>query len=241
MARFVTLVELTAAVRESADIRGMDDKWTDAIIAARVNRSVRMYREMISDRGHEYYLAHEEVTTETPSAWNDLTPDYDFELPSTCHRVYAIDVQHNGGWYPLDEYEMSERHRYQTYAHALGTPLAYRLGGIYDDGEGGTKDPGHLIPRPDKAYTLLVTFLPSLNDVAESMDMYGGEGWESWPILDTAAGICAAEGDQNQYAMLVAERDRVAALIADKRGKRTRGRPQHITGRHSGRGRLWRA
>lgn len=234
MAKTRSYSELMLEVRETANIDGMIDKWTDLKVYRRIDSAYSAFRELLSDHGHPYYVSLVELTTAVASSPTSL--EFDLTLPTDCLRVYYIDLILNGRFHELERFEPAERNNYDR--RRLGCPQAFRVG--YAESE-GTGDDGaisrdvRLLPRPDQAYTVQVCYLPyhatlatapEQSPVTENVD--GFQGWERWIICKAALIILASEGDTEQYVLIERELKSITDTIIEKRSKRDRTGPKKI-------------
>lgn len=236
MASTRTVTQLMAEVRELANIEGMDAKWTDDKLERRINLSFSMFRELISDHGHPYYIREQEQTCSVPSSATDMTTE-DLTLPTDCVRVMYIDLLDGGRYHPLEPYEASQRMSFDR--SKLGKPYGYRIAKQDSaPNEGDIERSVRLYPRPDSTYTMRVTYLPHHTTLQSGHAVDGVQGWERWIICDVVAWVLSAESDTEQKVLVNQERALILEMIKEKRSKRQRQAPQRVTG--SRRGKLWR-
>jgi hypothetical protein len=221
MARTRTLADLVADVRWQADVEGAMQRHTTEKIETALNQSNQAFRLMISAVS-DYYKA--KSATLSIAAGDSTIP-----IPADMVRLYGFDIQVQGRWRELNEFQFSDRNRYEDNWVTTGPPTYFRQ---------RSETQIDIMPTADGVYSYRLWYLTTGAELDASTDFDGIAGWEDWLVFDSALRISTRDADVNDnYQYLQGEMARIDTRIKAEAGKRTvpkSGRRLDTRGRRQG-------
>lgn len=207
-----TLTQLLADVRWQADVLGSTDRHSDAALTTEINRSIRQWRRMISDLGHELFVSTASMVTVAGSEYADMAA-------AEYAAVYLVTLVDNGRVHVLQPMTWD---MLSVDSDVRGRPARYRIGRNH----AVTPPGGNMVlrPVPDAAYTMVSYVLPLFTDLATGSDAIETiDGWDDWVVFDVAYRVTVRDGDQGgRGAMLRDLRDGAAERIRSACAKNVR-------------------
>lgn len=220
MSRTVTLAELETRVRWQANAVGATLRHTSTRIRVEINQSIQRFRWLVTDAGNPFYLETVGVTIAagSASAINGVTPPWQ-TLSIAAGTVAVHDVllreEAGGEFRKLDAVSLDGGTQYGTQA---GVPQAWTA---------LTPSSLAVFPPPDRAYSLLVRYIPLLADLENDADTFEGHaGWEMWIVWDVLNKLVHRDSKPELIASIKDERAEIERLIRSQASRFQRSAPR---------------
>lgn len=215
MADTITMVQFIAKIRHLGGFETVDEAnafITDANIEERGNANLRkVYLALVRARGHEYFRAFRDITTEPGSST--------YALGVSMLELLSVSRYVGGEWEPLLDFNESERHDYDDWSSSrYGDPIRFQLRGSNIE----------LQPTPRTAETIRISYVPSFTNITKS----GGEtfdgvaGFEEWAVWETLAEFQAK--DSADWTLSMNKAAWWSSEVESMAGKRNAGMPKRI-------------
>ncbi|HLZ48459.1 MAG TPA: hypothetical protein VKR80_07410 [Candidatus Limnocylindria bacterium] len=220
----VTLATLRDRVRQLGNYEN-SARFTNPFVNDQINVAHQELRELLSNQ-HQGYFDQEALVITTPNIdW--------VSLPADFWRLRGVDVLFAGEYLEMAQIGIQERNRYQLAAQ----PRAYRVaaGSVNVTGQGGTSSPFpsgsrgllRLFPTPDAAYTLRLTYEPTVPPLVDDND--GIEDWNGWAdYVVHAALLRLDERERRPLGDRMQVLERIKERVIRAADERRAGEPEYL-------------
>lgn len=205
----VTLAELSARVRERADMVGSDFITESALYKWITEAHQKLHGMLVDALGEEYAYELASFTT--------ATGQIDFAVPCCFYKLYGVDLEINGEIVALRPFNRAERNIYRNTQSTSNIPPMYSLSG------GNLK----LFPVPPAGLSGEVIYAPEATRLTLSTDQVSyPNGWERFIVIDAAIQCLLKE--ESSVTNLVAERELITRQIAEAKEQRDLANPKRV-------------
>ncbi len=206
----LTLKTLRDTLRFRGDYQNIR-KFPDAAVNVEIQCAFGDLWQLVADTHEGWWDTDGTVTT-------TIGVNY-VALPKTAWRVLAVDLLDGDAYVEIPQVGVDQRNRFGT---GTGRPLAHRL----------TSRGIELMPPPDSAYTLRVTFTPMAPSLAESQPREWYNGWEDYVIEGALLALDKREGKplSDRLASLEVTAKKITAGATERRSQE----PEYIPLREFG-------
>jgi len=200
MANTQTLAELIVAIREQADIVGLETRHSDAQLIRWINQSWRSLRTQLSNSGFSFFL---EGTTQTALPTAAPTADEQFlevDYPDGAVGIYGFDVLRGSYWTPLCQGSFAARRDYQSRAGRLTSGVETFVVRSVPVESTTTTTAGKimLFPLNTEGLDYRIWYLPVWADITTtSFAFYGHDVWFEWLIWDVCRKVFIRDNDSS--------------------------------------------
>jgi hypothetical protein len=210
------------ADRADLSIAASGVRHTNALVTARINRSIQKWKRMVAEAGDDTWLVTTRTVTSTSTTRDaaNWAPYQYIAQPTGCMLMRGIDVwsgQTPIGMLPLDELERNDATNFSNWWGNGGTqrgmPVFYRRGGTNAAGSPLIQ----IFPYADAVYTVDVRHIPVHTDLSATSDLSTAIeftcGGEDWVELDAALESLRTDGlvETGAYQDMRVDRDRAKA------------------------------
>jgi hypothetical protein len=234
----ITLTNLTAAIRQQSDTRGLLLRHPDADIFKLVNRAIRDLRGLVTTSGLPYFITSTAATTLASTRISD--EDYsEVPFPVAATQIHGVEVQlgsaGQGGWYPLAPIPWQQRRNIGLLPLSANvTGGAVRHFAIRTLPNNATPGAIALFPYADSGM-YKIWYLPDFTDLAAGSDTFSGlPSMVGWVIHSCCFWLAQEDDERIGMASAESERNRLQGLVMSSIGPvQSAGplRPKRVRGR----------
>ena len=207
----ITLANLRNLVRWRSDTLGLTTRHPDSNLNTDINASWQSMRELVSDNGHQLYLANT-TGTMTPGPLAGFSFGT-IQWPTGAARIYAIDVTVAANDIrSLDPVPFSQRNDFRdAFGQSSGIPVGFHVYNIGSENATGiTSGTIAVFPAPTTAYPYAIWYLPQWVAITNDAYVFNGmANWEDWVVWDCVVRLASRDNNMaNTYQIAIGEREK---------------------------------